>query len=90
LFYKGQTSEPLYSITPDGQISDGSNDTTPSFFHEYKYKLEGLYNRFYTKRGAEIAAERRASAKDFYESMLREVKSSYKVGQELISEHLAD
>jgi uncharacterized protein len=90
LFYKGQMSEPLYSITPGGQISDGLNDTTPSFFHEYKYKLEGLYNRFYTKRGVEIAAERRASAKDFYNSMLREVRSSYKIGQELIKKHLAD
>ncbi|HPR40539.1 MAG TPA: HD domain-containing protein [Oscillospiraceae bacterium] len=88
IFYKGQLSEPLYSLLPDGQVSDGSGDTSPSFFQEYKYKLENLYTRFYTNRGAEIAAERRASAKAFYENMLREVQSSYKVGQNLLLNHI--
>ncbi len=88
IFYKGQVSEPLYSLMPNGQVSDGSIDTLPSFFHEYKYKLEGLYTRFYTNRGAEIAAERQASAKTFYENMLCEVQSSYKVGQGLLLKHM--
>lgn len=90
IFYKGQVSEPLYTLTPDGQVSDGSDDTIPSFFQEYKYKLEGLYNKFYTNRASEIAAERQASARAFYDNMLREVQSSYKVGQELLSEHYLD
>ena len=38
-----------------GEVSDGSEDTTPSFFQEYKYKLEGLYSKFYTERRKEIA-----------------------------------
>lgn len=84
IFYKGQVSEPLYSLMPNGQVSDGSGDTLPSFFQEYKYKLEGLYTRFYTNRGAEIAAERQVSAKAFYDSMLLEVQSSYNVGQGLL------
>lgn len=90
IFYKGQVSEPLYSLMPDGQVSDGSNDTTPSFFQEYKYKLENIYTRFYTKRAAEIAAERQAAAKVFYENMLHEVQASYKIGQDLLSEHVED
>jgi uncharacterized protein len=88
LLYNGKTSEPLYSLKPDGQVSDGSEDTAPSFFQEYKYKLEGLYNLFYTNRGAQIAAERQASAKAFYNSMLHEVKSSYINGQELFRKHV--
>lgn len=84
IFYKGQVSEPLYSLLPDGQVSDGSNDKTPSFFQEYKYKLEGLYSRFYTSRGLEVASERRAAAISFYESMVHEVQSSYRVGRELL------
>lgn len=90
LFYKGQTSQPLYSLTPDGEVSDGAGDTTPSLFQEYKYKLEGLYTRFYTRRGAQIAKERQASAQAFYQSMLREVRASYAPGQELLQKHIAD
>lgn len=89
LFYKGQASEPLYSLMPNGQVSNGQGDVLPSFFQEYKFKLEGLYTRFYTNRGAEIAAERQASAKAFYDNMLREVESSYRVGQDLLLQHIA-
>lgn len=32
LLYKGQLSQPLYSLTPDGQISDGTDDSRESFF----------------------------------------------------------
>ena len=28
----------------DGIVSDGTNDDAPSFFQEYKYKLEHLYD----------------------------------------------
>jgi uncharacterized protein len=90
LFYKGQTSQPLYSLTPDGEVSDGAGDTVPSLFQEYKYKLEGLYARFYTRRGAQIARERQAYAQAFYQSMLREVRASYAPGQELLQKHIAD
>lgn len=88
LFYKGQVSQPLYTLTPDGQVSDGEGDEAPSFFHEYKYKLEKLYTRFYTARGAQLAAERQASAKAFYEAMLEEVRASYGVGRTLLRQQL--
>lgn len=84
LFYKGIVSEPLYSLLPNGEVSDGTNDKKPSFFQEYKYKLEKLYNNFYTKRGNEIAKERQKTAVSFYNSMLNEVKSSYINGSKLL------
>lgn len=34
LIYKGQVSEPLYSLLPNGQVSDGEQDAQPSFFQE--------------------------------------------------------
>lgn len=80
LVYKGRVSEPLYSLDEDGRVLDGSQDTEYSFFQEYKYKLEGLYDKFYTARGREIAEERRAAAKSFYENMLKEVRDSYELG----------
>lgn len=88
ILYKGQESESLYSLMPNGEVSDGSNDTMPSFFQEYKYKLEGLYTKFYTKRGYEIATERQTSAKAFYDSMLNEVQSSYRVGKSLFKKQI--
>ena len=88
ILYNGHISEPLYSLMEDGQVSDGTDDASPSFFREYKYKLEGLYNQFYTKRGTEIAAERQISAITFYNNLLHEVRSSYKFGQDLLLKHI--
>lgn len=80
LVYKGQVSEPLYTLRPDGQVSAGENDEQPSFFQEYKYKLENIYSHFYTVRGKELAAQRQKAAVDFYENMLGEVAASYENG----------
>jgi len=80
LIYKGQVSEPLYSLLPDGRVSNGEGDRQPSFFHEYKYKLEKLYSHFYTKRGREIAMQRQAAAQAFYNSIFHEVSAAYDQG----------
>lgn len=69
-------------------MSDGTNDTTPSFFQEYKFKLENLYDKFYTKRAACIAKERQPSAVLFYKSIVEEVSSSYSVGQKLLDNYI--
>ena len=82
LIYKGGLGEPLYSRLPDGQVSSGENDAVSSFFQEYKYKLENLYGSFYTVRGAEIAKERQHGAVEFYDSLYREVTSTYQNGQD--------
>lgn len=80
LLYKGIVSEPLYSVLPDGIVSTGENDTAPSFFQEYKYKLENLYSLFYTERAAVIARERQHISVEFYNSLYQEVNSSYQNG----------
>lgn len=86
LLYQGHEGEPLYSLTSEGHISDGTADTAPSFFHEYKFKLEKLYNRFYTKRGRELALQRQQSAVDFYDALLREAEASHSVGTAVLEE----
>ncbi len=85
LFYTGQVSGPLYSVDEYGDVRDGTNDETPSFLQEYKFKLEKVYNNFYTQRGLQIAKERQASAVSFYNSMLTEIKSCYANGKSELS-----
>lgn len=80
LLYKGIVAEPLYSMLPDGSVSTGENDTAPSFFQEYKYKLEKLYSNFYTERAAAIAKERQSIAVEFYNSLYQEINSAYQNG----------
>ena len=82
LLYKGKMGEPLYSLLEDGSVSDGTGDVTPSFFQEYKYKLENLYTKFYTKKAAQLAKQRQAAAADFYNNLYKEVKDSYGNGKE--------
>ncbi len=86
LMYKGEVTEPIYRVLPDGSISDGTNDTSPSFFREYKFKLERLYDRFLTARGAEMARERREIAVAFYDALLREVTEGRAIGQEILKD----
>ena len=82
LIYKGIVSDPLYSLLPDGTISNGENDTTPSFFQEYKYKLENIYSSFYTARGEELAKERQVAAVSFYNDLFGELNSLYQSGRD--------
>ena len=88
LQYKGEVEEPLYRVLPDGAISDGTDDAGPSFFQEYHFKLERLYDRFLTARGAELARERRQIAADFYEALRREVTQSRAMGRKLLEEQI--
>ena len=81
LMYRGTLTEPLYRKLPDGTISDGTEDIGHSFFREYKFKLEKLYDRFYTRKGAELAKQRQAIARAYYESLYREVMEGYTGGQ---------
>lgn len=85
LLYQGHTKEPLYSLLPDGTVSDGTYDTAPSFFREYKYKLEHIYDHFYTAKGAALAKQRQQAAADFYQSLYSEISADYKDGKERLS-----
>ena len=77
LIYKGTVSEPLYSLLENRMVSNGENDENPSFFQEYKYKLEKIYTNFYTEEGMKMALERQKSAIDFYDSLFGEVRTTY-------------
>ncbi len=88
LLYQGQVGEPLYSLASDGRVSDGAGDKEPSFFEEYKGKLEKIYAQFYTKRGAEAAAGRRKAAEAFYGSLLEEVRPVYETGSKRLNRAL--
>ena len=89
LMYKGNVTEPLYVRLPDGSICDGSSDA-PSFFREYKFKLEKLYDKFYTARGAALAQERKAIAQAFYECLYREVNTGDLSGKELLRQQIGE
>ena len=86
LMYKGNTAEPIYSVLPDGTVGDGSGEEPPSFFREYKFKLEQLYGKFYTAGGTALACQRRKIAAAFYESLYREVSMGYTSGRRLLRE----
>lgn len=82
LMYNGIVGAPLYSVRPDGTVSDGEGDTTPSLFQEYHFKLKKIYSGFYTKRGQEIAAGRRKNAEEFYRCLYKEASAPYLDGRE--------
>lgn len=88
LFYKGQIGEPLYSLNEDGLVLDGTMDKEPSFFQEYKFKLEKMYSKFFTRRGSQIAKRRQDIAIAFYENMYNEVRDTYKTGKLMLASKL--
>ena len=88
LLYQGAQGEPLYTLDAGGGICDGAGDAPPSFFQEYRFKLEKLYGRFFTAYAAELAAERRGAARAFYENLLSEACAARGPGQEVLRAHL--
>lgn len=88
LVYLGQVSEPLYTMLPNGQVSDGQNDSQPSFLQEYRRKLEHIYSHFYTARGFQIAKQRQEAAASFYRNLLREVSAPYENGAVNLSKYI--
>lgn len=85
LQYNGALGEPIYATAADGSIRDGSGDDEPdSFFREYRYKLARVYDRFTTKTGAAMAAQRQAAAERFYQDVLSEVRDTLSVGREAL------
>lgn len=90
LVFRGQVSEPLYNLDADGKVSNGENDSAPSFFKEYKFKLEKLYDKFYTKHGAELAKMRQQAAISYYENLLSEVSVAYEQGNDELQKHIKD
>lgn len=88
LLYQGRHDAPLYTLKADGSISDGSDDAAPSFFQEYKFKLEKIYDRFYTESGRQAAQSRQQAAVSFYEALLAEVQAPQQSGAEQLAKYL--
>ena len=63
------------------KISDGEKDTEPSFFQEYKCRLEKIPSRLYTRKAREIAAKRQGIAAAFYKSLYQEVSETCIMGE---------
>ncbi|MDE5819617.1 MAG: hypothetical protein K2I07_09910, partial [Lachnospiraceae bacterium] len=89
LLYKGIVGEPLYSLTPDRTLLDGTDDTEPSFFQEYKYKLESIYDHFFTERGAALGKERQDAAKNYYQNLLSEMRAVYEDNAAKLAAHIS-
>jgi len=81
LFYKAHVGLSLYMLDDSGAVPDGTTDSEDTFFREYKFKLEKLYGRFYTRRGEELAQSRRKAAGDFYEALLREARECHEISK---------
>ncbi len=88
LAYQGIVTEPLYIVDKSGNVSDGAQDNTPSFFQEYNLKLKNIYDKFFTHRAKTLAEERRRASIDFYENMYNEVHAAHKKGMLLLEEAL--
>lgn len=88
LVYGTQLKHPLYEINDSGVVGDGSHDQLPTFFKEYKRKLEKLYDSFYTIRAEELAKECQSAAVVFYESLLKELQANTKRGTELLKQFI--
>ncbi len=89
LQYNGALGEPIYAVDAAGNVCDGSGDDEPdSFFWEYRYKLARVYDRFLTKAGARMAAERQEAAERFYRDVLQEVTGTVAAGQQMLKETL--
>ena len=88
LIYQGQVGEPLYHLLPDGTVSNGTDHLGDSFLREYKYKLEQIYEHFYTDRGRTLARSRQRAAADFYKNLFREIADTRQGGNEQLHLHL--
>lgn len=88
LMYRGEVEEPLYTLLPDGTVCDGSGDAPPSFFHEYRFKLEKIYDRFFTEKGRQMAAGRKRAAEDYCRSLYAEIGAAYTAGRSALEKEI--
>ena len=90
-FYAAQVGQPLYTLLPDGGVSDGTAEEPPgvhSVLREYRWKLEGISDRFLTPGGAALARRRQAAAVSFFTSVLSEVREPYEAGGRILRESI--
>ena len=86
--YQGAYGEPLYRTDENGlPITDG-RDKDDTFFAEYDYKLRHVYDSFFTVRGRELAAQRRAASDACAMSLKNELEAIHQKGAMLLQSSL--
>jgi len=88
LMYNAIVNEPIYCVDSNGYVMDGNGKESPSFFHEYYYKLKNVHSNLHTSRAKEIAEKRVKAAVDFYNDMYRTVSDTHRTGLDLLDEAL--
>ena len=73
-----------------GRGSDGTGDQNPSFFQKYKSKLEKMYDKFYTRYGAEQAKQYQQHAIRYYEDLLSEIRDTCNVGHKVLEGYIKE
>lgn len=78
IMYQTQTHSNLYNLDEEGNLIHGEDDKNNSFLHEYKYKIEKVAEKLYTKKAKEIASKRMKTAQLYYDSLIEELEETYK------------
>lgn len=80
--YGGTVGEPIYLLDEEGAIvTEGGGGDLSTFFQEYGFKLAKVYDGFYTRRAAELAASRRAAAEAYRDSLYDEITANTAAGR---------
>ncbi|MBC7088672.1 MAG: HD domain-containing protein [Tissierellales bacterium] len=87
IMFQTEMHSNLYNLDENGNLLHGEDDKDDSFLHEYKYKLETVADKLYTRRAKEIASKRTKIAELYYDSLVEEIEESYK-SRALIKEFL--
>ena len=90
LLYQGQMHTPLYVRGDAGEVMDASEGCPETFFHEYKFKLGRLYDKFYTQEARRIAQRRKEAAAAFYAALLNETNDTLACGAKLLAAQLEE
>lgn len=88
LEYKGLLGQPIYTVQ-DGKVADGTGGAA-SFFTEYRYKLQKVYDKMLTDTGRAIAVRYRAEAEDFYGRLLGDLRTLYADGERRLNDSLTE
>lgn len=69
--YQGRVGEPVYSVGSNGEVL-GGDEKIPSFFSEYRHKLQKIGDRLLTAEGRRRAKKRSEAAGRFVEALRAE------------------
>lgn len=69
--YQGRVSDPIYSVGENGEVLSGE-EKAPSFYSEYRHKLQNMGGRFLTAEAKKRAAYRSESARAFVDALYAE------------------